>query len=110
MKKIIMAVCSAAVILACYMLTPVSVCAQERSCDHDMLDHYYEEVSDIFAYSHQVFLYNGSNGPVYESCSVHRITYNVYPRCSKCGYVFIYNQPTETIVMYHKNLNCPLHH
>ena len=108
MRKIMIALCSVAVIFACDILIPISVHAQGKSCNHDMNGQYIVEET-VFLYSHQILIHNGDWGPEYDNCEVKKKYTYVYPRCSKCGYVFSYNTPTVTETIVHENPNCPLH-
>ena len=105
-KKSIIVLCSAAII-ACFMLIPVTVNAEERGCNHNMVGEYDVVVSNELAYNHQFLIYNGATGPVYGTCAVNRVTHNIYPRCTICGYVFLYNAPTVKIEYKHQQPECP---
>lgn len=109
MRKTLVALCTVA-ILVCNILIPITACAEEKSCNHNMSGEYDVVVSDEYAYSHQFLIYNGPNGPVYDTCAVHRVTHNIYPRCTLCGYVFIYNTPTVRIENRHQHPECPDYH
>ena len=78
--------CSVALILACNLLTPVTVCAEGTECSHTF-NATVTVVRSEFQYSHQYVIKNGPNGPVYGTCYVYKYYEDSYPRCTKCGYV-----------------------
>jgi len=108
MKKIIVALCSAMVIFACNMLMPVSVCAEERSCSHQMYGSHTTNY-DILLSTHPVYTGDGPTGPLYETCQIRKMIYTVHPKCQLCGYID-YGYVLETWdEIFHVNINCPLH-
>ena len=80
MKKTIIALCSATIIFACSILTPMSVTAATRACP----PHTYSDtcIADRyeFIYSHQYFYENGVG-----TCYVSRHYQGLYLRCPICG-------------------------
>ncbi|MBE5864159.1 MAG: hypothetical protein E7295_15150 [Lachnospiraceae bacterium] len=105
MRKVILAVCAAAIVFACSMLTTVTVGAVDRSCNHVMNS----EIDGIWEndYSHQYWIKNEPSGPVYGSCYVHTVNYCKYAKCSLCGYVD-YNHPTNLQFVSATHSACPL--
>ena len=92
MRKVILAVCAAAIVLACSMLTTVTVGAVDRSCNH-VMNSEIDGIRETY-YSHPYVVANLPSGPVYDTCYVRNINYCRYSKCSLCGYVD-YNHPTN---------------
>lgn len=85
MKKIVMALCSAMLILACSLLTPSSVCAAERSCTHE----FNSIVGNQFCYLHSDHTYYSYYNGVYTSHPCHIVNFGSceFLKCGKCDYV-----------------------
>ncbi len=87
MKKTMMALCSAIIILASSLLTPASVCAAERSCPPHEFN---SIVSNQFCYvysSHPYVISNEPSGPQYGTCYITTYGSCEYLKCGKCDYV-----------------------
>ena len=107
MKKTMMALCSAIIILASSLLTPASVCAVERSCAHE-----YNSTVSGFCYTHSSHPYvvnNGVNGPEYGTCHITVFNSCEYFKCWKCDYVN-YSNPINLHYVSESHDSCPLSH
>lgn len=110
MKKVILALCSAVVILTCSMLTPLVAQAEERGCTEHMLDQVYERTYTVTLSVHEIFVYDDPTGPVYDTCHVKGEYKDTHPKCSVCGYVdFNYRLTHVQLRYWHDNVACPLH-
>lgn len=110
MKRVMFALCSALIILTCSIIRPITVYAEDRGCKEHMLDQVYERTYQVTLSSHQVFLYNGTDGPVYDTCHVKGEYKDTFPKCSVCGYVDLNYRLTHVLQSsWHDNIACPLH-
>lgn len=108
MKKTMVALCSALVICMCNMLMPATVYAEESSCTRHMLNLVYERTYTTTMSSHPLLLYNGPDGPVYDTCHIQNHYKDTYPKCSVCGYVDLNYQLTHQLIgSRHDNMACP---
>ena len=89
MRKVILAVCAAAIVLAGGMFTPVTASAEAgRGCvTHTFSATHKDYGTEETLYVHQYLVENESSGPVWGSCRVYNVIEIVYPRCSVCGFI-----------------------
>ena len=92
MKRMIVALSTAMVILMGSVISPISVHAEERGCNH-VYSATYEGYRHTY-YSHQYVKPDGTYG----TCSVHTVFYGVYPRCINCGNIYYGNAYSEHTV------------
>ena len=106
MKKVIIALCSASVIIACNILTPMTVCAGNRNCGHTsyVVGAYLDPTKQCNTYLHQYLHGHGDHGPIYETCTAHYYYSYRYPQCSICGDVD-FSSPQYT-PLYTEHENC----
>lgn len=111
MKKVMIALSFAMVIFASNMWMPATVYAKEESgCKEHMLNLVYERSYSTPVSSHPILLYNGPDGPVYDTCHVRNHYKDTHPKCSVCGYVDLdYRLTHELMSVEHDNVACPLH-
>ena len=83
MKKIIIALCSAMIVLSCGLLTPISASAEDRACNHQPEAHLV--ITQRQLYSHTEYLIVG--GVVVDSwpCVVYQKYSHIEYRCSLCN-------------------------
>ncbi len=87
MRRAILAICAAAIIFACNMLTPMTVRAEERGCPPHAFGGYCEGYKDETLYVHQYLIDNQSGMPNWGSCRVYKRYREKYNICSTCGYI-----------------------
>ena len=108
MKKTIIAICSAIIILACNMLTPMTALAEARACKYHKYHDSHKSNYLVYLSSHPVYIYD-PYGPVYENCTPYENHEVEYPKCSVCGHIDYSFELSHTVEVIHPNINCPLH-
>ncbi|MBQ9488984.1 MAG: hypothetical protein IKO03_03695 [Lachnospiraceae bacterium] len=109
MRRTILAFCTAAIILACGILTPVTASAEEaRGCAQHTMNGTHAGTMTRVMYTHPVFLGNGTYGPMYETCTVKGLYDEIYLRCTVCGYID-YDHPVSQVLLnsWHDYYMCP---
>ena len=101
MKKIIIALCSVAILFIVNMMAPAIVFAGENECSHVLNATYEVPGIQTETHPHQYLIENGENGPVYGTCTVTSTYQLYYQRCTLCGYID-YSHP-------HKNYLSSVH-
>ena len=106
MKRMIIALGTAMVIMFCSILTPVTIHAVNRDCGHNsyIANAYVDPNNRHSTYYHQYQSGNGTNGPIYNTCTVHYYYTYRYPQCSICANID-YGKPSE-YPLYTEHENC----
>lgn len=87
MKKVLVVLCSLALVITCSLLVPATAHAGDRDCQHVYNATVETQEFDYLYESHQYLDYNGQNGPVYGTCVITVKRVILHPRCTLCGYI-----------------------
>ncbi len=96
MKRNVIALCMAVMIVACSILIPETACAAEKISRVSCLVHHFHSIpGNCYTYSsHPYLMENGLQGPVYGTCQITQFCSCYYDECVVCGYID-YSHPQQ---------------